>query len=312
MQNIQHIFEKKQIRIIVTDSGLGGLSVQALIDKKIRFNGDKEIDLIYFNSFAGGNFGYNSLKNKDNKLKVFNSALTGMIKFNPDIILIACNTLSVLYHETEISKIIKIPVIGIVDSGIEMVLNKIDTESEFNIIILGTDTTIKSNQYKLKLVENGISEKTIINQICENLESEIQINPSSEKVENLIRKYLNESYQKILNPQNRQFILLACTHYGYSTKIFEKVLADLFGNNFTILNPNEKMAEIFDGMKKTNGIKQNIVKNRILSRVKIRQEQTININELLKSDSIYIVEAIKNAEYIPDLFSFDENSINQK
>ena len=42
---------------------------------------------------------------------------------------------------------------------------------------------------------------------------------------------------------------------GYSTKIFEKVLADLFGNNFTILNPNEKMAEIFDGMKKTNGIK---------------------------------------------------------
>ena len=41
-------FEKKHIRIIITDSGLGGLSVHALIDKKLRVNNGKQIELIYF------------------------------------------------------------------------------------------------------------------------------------------------------------------------------------------------------------------------------------------------------------------------
>ncbi|MBK7104299.1 MAG: aspartate/glutamate racemase family protein [Ignavibacteriae bacterium] len=311
MQNIQHVFEKKHIRIIITDSGLGGLSVHALIDKKLRIINDKQIELIYFNSFAGGNFGYNSLKNVNDKLLIFDSALKGMMKLNPDIILIACNTLSVLFNQTKMFKEIEIPVIGIVDNGIEMILDKINTVSDYNIVIVGTETTINSNQHKTKLVNSGIDENKIVSQACENLESEIQINPNSNIVEKLIREYLFKAVQKIRNPKLQTLLLLGCTHYGYSKEIFEKVLTEFCGNNFEVLNPNEKMAEIFNELKSDIGITENIIKNRILSRVKIREEQIENLRNLLKLDSIYLVKTLENAEFIPNLFTFDENSINQ-
>ncbi|MBK8945173.1 MAG: aspartate/glutamate racemase family protein [Ignavibacteriae bacterium] len=186
MISITETLKKQNLRIIITDSGLGGLSVHALIDKKLRINNDKQIELIYFNSFAGGNLGYNSLKNTNDKLLIFESALKGMMKLNPDIIIIACNTLSVLFNQTKMFKEIEIPVIGIVESGIEMVLEKINAVSDYNIIIVGTETTISSNQHKTKLVQHGINENKIVNQVCENLESEIQINPNSKIVEKLI------------------------------------------------------------------------------------------------------------------------------
>ncbi|MBK8945174.1 MAG: hypothetical protein IPM32_07860 [Ignavibacteriae bacterium] len=56
---------------------------------------------------------------------------------------------------------------------------------------------------------------------------------------------------------------------------------------------------------------KNIIKNRIISRVKIREEQIEKLSKLLISDSIYLVVALENAEFIPDLFTFDINSLNQ-
>ena len=309
MDNL-NLLKKNDFRIVITDSGLGGLSVQALIDKKLRINGNKKIELIYFNSFAGGNLGYNSLKNNNDNLIVFDSALQGMMKFNPDMILIACNTLSVLYDQTEAAKQIKIPVIGIVESGIEMLLSKTNAVSDFNVIVIGTETTINSNVHKTKLIEFGIDENKIINQPCENLESEIQINPNSIEVNKLVKKYLSEAIKKIRDPNRHFFVVLACTHYAYSKNVFEEKMYELAGNNFSIINPNEKMADIFNGIIANSNSRKNFVTNRVLSRVKLKEDQINILSKLLINDSRNLVDALIRNEYIPNLFTFDEKLLS--
>ncbi len=309
MTQFGEIFNRDRLKVIVTDSGLGGLSVQALLDKNIRSKIDKNIDLIFFNSLADSNFGYNSLKNKKDKINIFNSALNGMMKFEPDLILIACNTLSVIFSETEISKSINIPVIGIVENGIEMILENKDTKSDYGILIIGTETTINSNQHKLKLLEHGIDENKIVTQACKNLESEIQNNPKSESVQNLIEKYLNEAYKKIDTKSSHQLVLLGCTHYGYSKDIFEKQLRKLFKENFTILNPNEKMAKILNFLLKLDEPQTGRISNKVYSRVKISEEQIQNLSSLLKHNSENLAESLKKYEFLPELFPFHEKEL---
>jgi glutamate racemase len=309
MIDYEKIKNKDHLKIIVTDSGLGGLSVQALLDKNLRSKTDKKIDLIFYNSLADPNFGYNSIKHNNDKIKVFDSALSGMIKFNPDIILIACNTLSVIYHETEISKSIKIPVIGIVENGIEMIIENTDTKSDYSVIILGTETTINSNQHKLKLVEHGIDENKIVTQACKNLESEIQNSANSNEVEILIEKYVSKAHEKINNKYSRQLVLLACTHYGYSKNIFEKKLQKYFGNNFIILNPNEKMAEILNFLFDSESEKKGEISNKVVSRVKISEDQIKNLAELIKLDSENLAESLKRYMLFPELFQFDKKEL---
>ncbi|MCB0729616.1 MAG: aspartate/glutamate racemase family protein [Ignavibacteriae bacterium] len=308
--DLSNLENKDHLKIIITDSGLGGLSVHALLDKRLSEK-NKNAELIFFNSLAHSNFGYNSMLEKSDKLNVFNSALEGMLKFNPDLILIACNTLSVLYHETKISKEIKIPVIGIVENGIDLILENLINHQDANILILGTETTINSDQHKKDLIKSGIEENIIYSQSCKNLESEIQNDANSPAVEKLINFYLSEAFNKIKNKNVHQLVLLACTHYGYSKNIFEKQLFEFCGNNFTILNPNEKMSEMLNG-NSLHPMKKCIIKNRVLSRVEISNEQISNLAKLLEKDSITVSHALKNYEYKSDLFEFDKMNIRVK
>ena len=48
----------------------------------------------------------------------------GMAPYKVDIILIACNTLSVIYAETDFSKTCPIPVMSIVDFGVNIIAEK--------------------------------------------------------------------------------------------------------------------------------------------------------------------------------------------
>ncbi len=298
------ILNKDHLKIIVTDSGLGGLSVHALLDKELRKRKlNLNIEIIYFNALADHNYGYNTMSSKNEKLRVFEQALSGMLKFEPDIILIACNTLSVLYQFTEISKKIKIPVISIVDIGIDMVLQNINRNNNFAVIIFGTETTINSNTYQNSLVEKGVKISGIINQKCNNLESEIQLNPLSSKVNNLIEKYVDESARKINNSFNRIFALLACTHYGYSESIFIKKLTKQFGKSVTILNPNEQMAKQFNSNVQTGNLGYNRIKHKIYSKVEVYDSEISNLSHLLAQDSEEVTKAFKNYIYEPNLFS---------
>ena len=100
------------IRIVVTDSGLGGISVLGELESKLKtariFN---NVELIFFNALYSKDLGYNEIESNREKANIFNNALFSMQdNYHPDIILIACNTLSVIYPITQFSNESKIRV----------------------------------------------------------------------------------------------------------------------------------------------------------------------------------------------------------
>ncbi len=221
-QMSMELFEnKKNATIIVTDSGLGGMSVAADVAARLPQSGVFEnAHIVFFNSLFHNRSGYNSLKSEEEKVRIFNLALETMkLKYNPDLLLIACNTLSVLYDKTAFAKKASFPVIGIVETGVDLIAKEFDENPESTVIIFATKTTIGSNSHKNMLVEKGYKAKQIIGQPCRRLAGRIERGPASEETIGLIIKYVNEALKKI-EPEASIFASLNCTHFGYSMEQF--------------------------------------------------------------------------------------------
>lgn len=91
------------VTIVVTDSGLGGLSVVADLAARLP---PSEIPrmarVVFVNALLDDSIGYDDIPKLADKVRVFDAALAAMeTRDQPDLILIACNTLSVFYDETE-------------------------------------------------------------------------------------------------------------------------------------------------------------------------------------------------------------------
>ncbi len=119
-QRLAALRGKDSITVLVIDSGLGGLSVSADIDHRARRTSCyRSIDLVFANALPDAARGYNTMPSMNEKAAVFSEALRGMVaKIHPDAILIACNTLSVVYPHTAFARTADIPVVGIVDIGV--------------------------------------------------------------------------------------------------------------------------------------------------------------------------------------------------
>ena len=297
---------KKNYRIVVTDSGLGGLSIAASLEYELRNKSNfPNIDLIFFNALAASDFGYNSMPSLEKQSEVFDSALNSIANlFHPDLILIACNTLSVVYKNTKFSKTTEIEVMGIIELGIEMILEEIKSSTKRSILFLGTPTTINSNSYQKKIALSGIDVDEIISQPCPLLESEIQRNPQSEKVVSLIRNFIKESKNKITNKHNPLTAVLGCTHYGYSENIFYSIMREELETRFSIVNPNKKMVETVTS--KLNSLKlfhSNVLVN-VYSQVNLRDEEIKSIARILHEISPLTANALLSYHFNPDLFYF--------
>ena len=94
--------KKPDVTIVVTDSGLGGLSVAADLAARLPASGIvQSARIVFVNAEPDAAFGYNDLKNDADKVRIFDGALSAMeARYKPDLILIACNTLSVVWPGT--------------------------------------------------------------------------------------------------------------------------------------------------------------------------------------------------------------------
>jgi len=293
----------KRTKIIVTDSGLGGINIAANIynsAKKTPLKNDLEI--IFFNALPKENFGYNSMTDESMKAKIFNNALLGMLNLEPDLILIACNTLSVVYNNTDFCKTPLTNVKGIIEAGVNLVLDKITNKSD-KLIILGTPTTIKGNSHVKQLISKGFEELNIITKACKNLESEIQINAYSNTVKTLIEQYIKEA---IPNPQPeiKYYILLGCTHYEYSLRIFRQVFNNYF-TNYEILNPNSVMVNETISYLKGNDLGRKTT-CKVISRTAINNIDLKNIYDIINNFSTDFAFDLLNYKYDPSAFSVNE------
>lgn len=304
--NLKDVLNKDKITIVITDSGLGGLSVCAGIEDKLRTNKSfREVNLIFFNALPEKGTGYNSMPNIEVKAQVFSEALKSMEKkFHPDLILIACNTLSVVYPHTEFSKVSSTKVLGIVDFGVQMILSELSKNKNCDVIILGTQTTINSESHKNKLLENGIDESKIIGQACPNLESEIQGSPESETVKGMVELYVSEAAEKLNNTNEPVIAALCCTHYGFAEDIFKSSLKNMTDREVRLLNPNDLMVNSIVLEENNNKFAQTEINVKVVSRALIDDDEKKSIGGLIHSYAPLTSKALNEYYYDPNLFFF--------
>ena len=303
-EKLKKFFEKEEVTILVTDSGLGGLSVTAQIDSLItQYSSFKKATIIFFNSQPEDTVGYNGMKNVERKIEVFNDALEGMVKwFNPDIILVACNTLSVIYAQTPFSKSQSIPpVVDIVGFGVDMLYAKLKDDSNSTAIIFGTETTIVANSHKEKLIAKGIDGNRVITTACKGLPGAIEGGAHSEKTKSLISMYSDSAIQQITNKEKNVYIGLCCTHFGYSSDIFYSESQAL--KNREVLDPNILMSRFV--INKDKKYDECLTTVDIFSRANLSDMEIESIGELIKISSPKTERALQNYNFKRDLFKFD-------
>jgi glutamate racemase len=126
----------------VFDSGIGGLTVvKSLLENNV-FE-----EIIYFGDTARVPYG---VKDKNTIIRYSLEALEFFKNFDLDIIIVACNSVSA-YALNEMRVNTTIPVVGVIESGVKALENKI-TDKNSNILVIGTKATIDSNKYEKALL----------------------------------------------------------------------------------------------------------------------------------------------------------------
>jgi glutamate racemase len=302
---LDKLFARSDVTIAVMDSGLGGLSIMAELGAKLKeARIFRNVRLVFFNALFSNDSGYNSLRTREEKIAVFNSALESLDRnVRPDAVLVGCNTLSVFIPETPFARAAKIPILGIVEPGVELIVRALTAASSAPVIIFGTETTIGEDEHRRRLLGLGVAADRIVTQACPELASFIEKVPRADDTGLLIESYMDEALTKIRGPKTKIVVSLNCTHYGYSLDLWRKALADR-GIEAVILNPNAAMAEALVPAGLRNRAPATAVRAEAWSMVEIGPEKIAGLGEGLRKISPETAEALAGYKLKSDLFEW--------
>mgnify|MGYP003590894803 CR=1 FL=1 len=296
---------KESFSLLIADSGMGGLSICADVVRGLQERpGYRSVSLTYFNAWPEQNRGYNLLPGMAERVRVFDRALGAMLRFQPDRILLACNTLSALYPKTPFSKQAPVPVTDIIDFGVEQMRLYLGARADSRVILLGTPTTIEAGTHRARLVERGIDAGRIICQPCDRLAGEIEKDPEGPTVRAMIGDCIAQAAKRILDRRLPVAAALCCTHYGYSRRLFEAAMQVHFEGPIAILNPNRAMsAAVLAGLPQQSEGKGRIGLA-VVSRIVWSGEKIGATARLLEEVSPLTADALRTYRHDPELFTF--------
>lgn len=306
-------FRKNEVTIVITDSGLGGLSILAdAVERSKSWNSFRRVNFIYFNALFSNEGGYNTLETHQEKVSIFNSSLNSLEDTcNPDLILIGCNTLSTIYDDTEFSKRTKTPVKGIIDAGVNVADDALKAHSGSKIILFATQTTVAQNTHKNQLLQKGFLPERIVYQACPELARYIEVDYRGDETDMLIFAYVDEALKKINDRSAKLLVSLNCTHYGYSLDLWKNAFRSQGVEPAAFLNPNSRMSDFLFRPQYQNRFQSTDISVRIVSMVEIGKETMESLGEFLHPISPQTVEALHQYLWEKDLFEW-KNFIKNK
>jgi len=278
------------MHILITDSGVGGLSVVAYAERFVRTRGFTEpVRLTFANAAPANDYGYNSMPSRAAKIETFDRFLRNVTqRFAPDMIYVACNTLSVLLPDVSISAK------GIIETAVNLLLSALDADPTSAALIFGTQTTIDAGTYPRLLEGRGIEASRIVSQACPGLADTISEDRQGTKARSEIRRCVAEAMAKMPRRDAPIVACLACTHYGYRKEFFAAALGDAA----TVINPNESAVDdLFD---RTGGVHD--VEVEVVTRYAIPRTTVETLTWLLIDISPRTVAALRDFVHVPDLF----------
>jgi glutamate racemase len=289
------------MHVLITDSGVGGLSVVAYAERFVRTHGLQEpVRLTFANAAPANDYGYNSMATREEKLATFARFLRNVTeRFAPDSIYVACNTLSVLLPDTPYSANAPVPVQGIVETGAALLLRELEADPRSVAMIFATVTTIDAGTYPRLLVERGIDPSRIVSQACPGLADTISEDREGTRTRAEIGGWVRAALGKMQHPGAPVVASLNCTHYGYRKDLFAEAF-EAEGVEAKVVNPNELAVDDIFGDRSAGAHREAEV--RFVTRYPIPEATVEALTFFLREISPGTVEAMRNFEHVPDLF----------
>ena len=296
--------KKKDVTILVTDSGLGGLSVAADVAARLTKSGVARKARVVFYNALFDNIGYNGLASEAEKDRIFDVVLRAMEeRYRPDILLIACNTLSVVYDRTAFSRRSPFPVVGIVDTGVDLVAGEFEKTPGATAILFGTKTTIENEAHKKALVARGFPAERIVGQACHRLAGAIERGVATEETVGYIRQFVGEALAKTGPVSGPLFAAFVCTHYGYAREQFAEAFAAAGYPGIALLDPNPLMADVLFRPAHLGRYPRTDVTVEVVSKLEITEQERASIGPLLEAVSPAVAAAFRSYTLDPKLFA---------
>jgi glutamate racemase len=224
--------------------------------------------------------------------------------YAPDAIFVACNTLSVLIPETRFSRESPIPVLGIVETGVEMLYERLQADPRATGIIFGTETTIGMGTHKRLLVERGIDSLRLLTQACPNLAGKIEEGATGEPVRSAIDGFVTLALEQAPGLPDTIYAGLCCTHYGYSSGFFEESFREKGVSHPFVIDPNARMGAVLFPAGSERRTDRPEIRVEVVSRALITPEETTSIGGLLEPVSPATAEALRSYLLKKDLFPY--------
>lgn len=280
---MQSLYAKKAVTIAVTDLGLGGLAILSAIERKLLDTPlAPEVNLLYYVGKRG-----------------LDNILQEIACQHPDIILIACNTLSVLYPKTEYVKSATIPVISIIPFGVSLFARAMRSDPLAPVLLIfGTPNTARLGSHRDGLVnEHGVPAERVVVRACETLHLSIEkfgLNSAVTKkdLSECVKGAWQEMISRQLSPVSSVFVGLACTHYGYVLPLWTSALEEMaaIGEGgiktnvkTSVLDPNSDMANYIFEHSKRKACPTSTVTIRVLSDFNISTRRIAKIGPSLSA-----------------------------
>ena len=224
--------------IVVCDSGLGGLNIAGSFFAPER-SGENLCELVYFNAYPEAGMGFNNLPDDAAREEMFRNVLEGIARFSPDLCIIACNTLSIVWERLKQYFDPGFPVEGVVDAAVGAMAAALTREPVASMLILGTQSTVDSGVYPARLAAQGIAQKRIHSLGCPGLATLIESDPAAPEVRERIAGYARKSRAFFSPPPRKLLLSLCCTHFGFAAKFWQEEFQREFGVPVEIINPND-------------------------------------------------------------------------
>jgi glutamate racemase len=219
------------MRLVVTDSGLGGLAVCADLLKVATGPKEQGTELLYVNAAPDPQRSYNSMESLAEKQEVFQTFLHRLTdSYQPDHIFVACHTLSALLSEI---KLPKLPIQGMIELTRRAVLKQAKEFGYSRLLVLATPTTISSKVYDQLLP--GMQSIA-----CPGLADAISSDLNRTRIIEKIQLFLSNANPTLA--RGKMIVVLGCTHYGWRENLFVDAL-DEIGIEPCLINPNRIAAQ---------------------------------------------------------------------
>lgn len=231
------------MHLIVTDSGLGGLAACAGLERAWRELAPQHaLRLTYVNAWPDDGVGYNDLPDVPARAQAFDRVLGYIDAQAPDLLVIACNTLSILYAHTAHRAQGRTPVQGIVDGGVALFVGELMSRPASAIVLLGTRTTIESGVHRDALLRAGIDAARVGSASCHGFATAIEAGPEGEAATRALEACAAAAVAAA--PEGMPLYLgLCCTHYGFVAARLARAVAQVAGSEVIPLDPNRRLVE---------------------------------------------------------------------